>query len=204
MLSRSGLIMVLLTLCLAWPAPVPASEDAPGQILGGSQASPIRIEVFSDFQCAACREFYLSTIRQILQEYSSKDKVCIIYHEFPLSSHRYSLQAAQYAEAAAQLGMQKLLQVMDSLFMDQAQWSQDGRLEDSISKVLPREDLLKVKKIMQSPAIKQAIDKEIQLGSKHKIKSTPTMIISYTGKQQKVEGLVTYLVLKQFIDSIIK
>jgi protein-disulfide isomerase len=204
MLSRSGLIPALATLFLVLPASTQASEDAPGQILGGSMASPIRIEVFSDFQCSACREFYLRTIRQVLQEYSGKDKVCIVYHEFPLTTHRHSFQAAQYVEAAASLGTPKLLQVMDSLFMDQAQWSQDGNLEASISKVLSREELLKVKKIMQNPSIKQTIEKEVQLGTMLKIKSTPTMIISYTGKQQRVEGLVTYLVLKQFIDSIIK
>ena len=70
--------------------PGPTAEPASGQILGGSKNSPVKIEVFSDFECPACRELYLVTIRQVLQEYSSKDKVCVIYHEFPLSSHRYS------------------------------------------------------------------------------------------------------------------
>jgi protein-disulfide isomerase len=130
--------------------------------------------------------------------------VCIIYHEFPLASHQYSRNAAQYAEAAARLGIQRLLPVMDALFMDQAKWSQDGNIEASISKTMPREDFLKLKKIMQSPGISQAVESESQLGVKKNIKSTPTMFISYSGKEQKVEGLVTYLVLKQFIDSIIK
>jgi protein-disulfide isomerase len=204
MLKRSKLILLLATVCMIWPASGQPSEETSGHVLGGALNSPIRIEVFSDFQCSACREFYLRTIRQLLQEYSSKDKVCVIYHEYPLTTHRYSRSAAQYAEAAAQLGVQKLLSVMDSLFMDQAQWTQDGNLEASISKALSREDFLKLKKAMQNPAIDQAINKDIQLAIMQKIKSTPTMIISYTGKQQKVEGLVTYLVLKQFIDSIIK
>jgi|WetSurSiteA1Bulk_404760.scaffolds.fasta_scaffold04873_4 protein-disulfide isomerase len=204
MLKRSKLILLLATVCMVWTASGRPSEETSGHVLGGALNSPIRIEVFSDFQCSACREFYLRTIRQILQEYSSKDKVCVIYHEYPLTTHRYSRSAAQYAEAAAQLGVQKLLSVMDSLFMDQAQWTQDGNLEASISKALSREDFLKLKKAMQNPAIDQAINKDIQLAITQKIISTPTMIISYTGKQQKVEGLVTYLVLKQFIDSITK
>ena len=204
MLNRSKLILLLVTICLVWPASGRPSEETSGHVLGGALNSPIRLEVFSDFQCSACREFYLRTIRQLLQEYSSKDKVCVIYHEYPLTTHQYSRSAAQYAEAAARLGVQKLLPVMDSLFMDQAQWSQDGNLEASISKALSREDFLKLKKNMQNPDIDQAINKDIQLAITQKIKSTPTMIISYTGKQQKVEGLVTYLVLKQFIDSITK
>jgi protein-disulfide isomerase len=182
---------MLALICPDWPAPVRSSEGPSGHVLGGALSSPIKIEVFSDFQCSACREFYLRTI-------------CVIYHEFPLSTHAYSRNAAQYAEAAAQMGVQHLLPVMDSLFMEQAKWSQDGKLEDSISKVLPHEDFLKLKKMVNNPAINQAIDKEIQLANRQNIRSTPTLIISYTGKQQRVEGLVTYLVLKQFVDSILK
>jgi len=187
-----------------WPASAQPSADAPGQILGGDPNAPIRIEVFSDFQCSACREFYLNTIRQVLPEYAGKNKVCVIYHEFPLAMHKYSRDAARYAEAAARLGVQRLLPVMDSIFMDQAIWSQDGKLEASVSKALPHEDFLKLKKIMLDPSINEAVEREYQLGMKSEIKSTPTMFVSYSGKRQKVEGMITYLVLKQFIDKIIK
>ncbi|MBN1569041.1 MAG: thioredoxin domain-containing protein [Acidobacteria bacterium] len=204
MFERSGLMLILAALILTWTAPMQASENAPGHILGGALNAPVRIEVFSDFQCSACREFYLSTIRQVLQEFSSKDKVRVIYHEFPIQSHRLSFEAARYTEAAARLGTRTLLSVMDSLFMDQVQWSQDGKLEASISKRLPREDLLKLKKIMQDPGISQAIERELKYASGLTIRSTPTMIITYAGKQQRAEGLIPYLVLKQFLDSIIK
>jgi protein-disulfide isomerase len=206
MFRKSRLTLILIVISLFWPLPMRSSDDAPGQILGGSANSPVQIEVFSDFQCSACREFYLNTIRQVLQEYSSKDKVCVVYHEFPLAIHRYSREAARYSEAAARLGAQKLLSVMDSLFMDQALWAQDGKVEMSVSKAkaLSPEDLLKLKKVMQDSSIDLAIERELQLGIKNEIKSTPTMFISYIGKKQKVEGLVTYLVLKQFIDSIVK
>ena len=160
--------------------------------------------MFSDFQCPHCRDFYLGTIRPVLQEYSSKDKVCVIYHEFPLAIHQYAKQASRYVEAAAQLGPQKLLPVFDSIFTDQAQWSQDGSLEASVAKVLPHDDFLKLKKIMQDPGINTTIEKEIQLATQKDVKSTPTMVISYIGRQQRVEGLVKYEVLKQFIDQIVK
>jgi protein-disulfide isomerase len=205
MFRKISLTLILIATSIFLSAPVHSADDAPGQLLGGSANSPIRIDVFSDFQCAACREFYLSTVRQVLQDYSSKDKVCVIYHEFPLASiHRYSREAARYSEAANRLGTQKLLSVMDALFSDQAVWAQDGKLETSIAKVLSHDDLLKLKKIMSDPSIDLAVDKEVQLGVKNEIKSTPTMFISYIGKKQKVEGIVTYLVLKQFIDSIVK
>jgi protein-disulfide isomerase len=184
--------------------PAVSAEVASGRLLGGSLNSPVRIEVFSDFQCPACRELYLGTIRQVLQEYSSKDKVCVIYHEFPLSMHPYSLEAARYCEAAARLGQDRLLPVMDSLFTDQAQWSQDGSLESSISKALSRNDFQKVKRILRDPSINSEIEKEVQLGLKREVKSTPTLFVHYLGKEQKAEGVVTYPVLKQFIDQVVK
>jgi protein-disulfide isomerase len=204
MLRKCGLVTALILISLAWPSSVRPFDASSGHTLGGAANSPVQIEVFSDFQCSACREFYLGTVRQILQEYSSKDKVRIVYHEYPLQVHKYSRDAARYSEAASRLGVKQLLAVMDSLFMDQAKWSQDGKIEPSIAKALSSEDFQKLNRIMQDSSINQTIENDISLANQNQIRSTPTMFIRYTGKQQRVEGLVTYLVLKQFIDTIIK
>lgn len=204
MVARLKPLTLLLVCSLLWAVQGGSAEPSSGQILGGSKNSPVKIEVFSDFECPACRELYLGTIRQVLQEYSSKDKVCVIYHEFPLSSHKYSREAARYSAAAGRLGRQKLLPVLDSLFMDQAHWSQDGSIEKTVAKALPQEDFIKLKQIMADPSINAEVTKGVELGIQKKVTSTPTMFISYIGKQQKVEGLVTYLVMKQFLDSIVK
>jgi protein-disulfide isomerase len=195
---------LVVVCCALWSIPVRSADEPSGQVLGGSLNSPIKIEVFSDFQCPACRDLYLGTIKQVLQEYSSKDKVCVIYHEFPLSIHQYAKDAARYSEAASQLGQQKLLPVYDSLFTDQPQWSKDGSLEATVSKSMPSEDFQKLKRLMQEASVNAEIEKAIQHGIKKEIQSTPTLLISYLGKQQKVEGVVAYDVLKQFIDSIVK
>lgn len=201
-----GLISTsLVVVCLAlWSVPLRSEDEPSGQMLGGSLNSPVKIEVFSDFQCPACRDLYLGTIKRVLQDYSFKDKVCVIYHEFPLSIHQYAKDAARYAEAAGHLGQQRLIPVYDSLFTDQPQWSKDGSLEATVSKSMPSEDFQKLKKIMQEATINTEIEKEIQHGIKKEIQSTPTLMISYPGKQQKVEGVVAFDVLKQFIDSIVK
>lgn len=204
MLGKIKPPVILLAFALFWSIPELSAENGSGQVLGGSPNSPVRIEVFSDFECPACRELYLATIRQVLQEYSSKDKVCVIYHEFPLRSHRYSREAARYSAAAGRLGRQKLIPVIDSLFMEQANWSQDGNIEKTVAKALPREDFLKLKQLMQDPSINASIEKELELGVQKKVTSTPTIFVYYTGRQQKVEGYVTYPVMKQFIDSILK
>ncbi len=200
----SLIISLPVLLFMAQAAPAGSPDETSGQILGGSLDAPIRLEVFSDFQCPACRDLYLGTIRPVLLDYASKDKVCVIYHEFPLTIHQHAREAAKYAEATYRLNQQKMLPVMDSLFSDQSQWSQDGKLEAVVAKALSSEDLQKVKKIMQDPSVNQAIDREVALGEKRAVKSTPTLFLYYLGREQKVEGIVTYPVLKQFLDSIVK
>jgi protein-disulfide isomerase len=180
------------------------SEQGSGQILGGSLDAPVRIEVFSDFECPSCRELYLDVMRRVLVDYSSQNKVCLIYHEFPLKIHRYSWDAARFAEAVSRLGREKLLMVYDVLFMDQAQWSVDGKVEASVAKALSRAELQRVKKFLQEPSINAAIEKEIRIGEGRQIRSTPTWFIYARGKEQKVEGRITYISLKQFIDSALK
>ena len=185
--------------------PLQPAAMAAGQILGGSLDAPIRIEVFSDFQCPSCRELYLDVMRRVVVEYAGQNKVCLIYHEFPLTKiHPYSMEAARCAEAAAQMGRDKLLKLYDVLFMDQAQWSQDGKLEASIAKVLSRAEMQKMKAILQDPAINRAIQREMQLGEQKQIRSTPTFFIIAKGKEQRVEGRITYIALKQFIDSTLR
>jgi protein-disulfide isomerase len=193
---------LFLLFCAVCSLPVEPKEQLSGQILGGSPEAPIRMEVFSDFQCPSCRELYLESIRRVLADYSSVNKVCVIYHEFPLSTHRYSREAARYAEAASRFGRQKLLMVYDAIFLEQAKWSADGDLETAVSKVLTRQELLELKKILQDPSINAAIDKEIQLGVQRQIRSTPTYFISSRKKQEKVEGYLTYASLKQVLDPI--
>ena len=203
MLCKSKSVLILAAFFLVWPIPLSSSEDARGRMLGGSENSPIRIDVFSDFQCSACREFYLSTVRKVLREYSSKDKVCVVYHEYPLRQHPYSYEAARYCEAAWRMGVQKLLPIMESIYVDQANWAQDGTLEDSVAKALSGEDFLKLKEIMKDPSINEAIEQAIRFGDKEKITATPTLIISYPGNKKRIEGLVTYLVMKNFIEDVL-
>jgi protein-disulfide isomerase len=203
--NMSKHLMFLVLLFALFAIPLQPAARAEGQILGGSSDAPIKIEVFSDFECPSCRELYLEVMRRVIVDYSGQNKVCLIYHEFPLVRiHRYSQEAARYAQAVAQLGRDRLLKVYDVLFMDQAQWSQDGKLEASIAKVLSRAEIQRLKMILQDPGINTAIQKEMQLGDQRQIRSTPTFFISAKGKEQRVEGRITYIALKQYIDSTLR
>jgi protein-disulfide isomerase len=196
-------IPILVTAIVLLPF-VKAEEISRDQILGGRPDSPVRIEVFSDFQCPACRTFYLETIRQVLREYSAEDKVCVIYHEFPLKMHQFSRLAARYALAAQRLGQRQWRAVMEALYTNQSQWSLDGSIDAVAAKVLDLEDLKKVRRLVDDATINDAINRDLSLGSQKDVTQTPTFFIYVGGNEQKVVGGLEYTLLKQYIDRILK
>jgi len=203
-------IAIILILCFTACAPsVDSAEEAKsgsGLMLNGSDKSPVKIEVFSDFQCPACRELYLKTIRPIMQNY--KDKVCVVYYEYPLAGHPYARPAARYVGAAARLGSQKAKPVVESIFWRQEEWAKDGNIEAAVAKALSQDDLQKVQAMLRDAstleAINDTISKELEQGRFRKVASTPTMFISYPGKQQKVEGAQSYQVMQMLLDPLVK
>jgi protein-disulfide isomerase len=206
MFSTLKWTMLPVLLFLLFPMSVYSSNqmEPPGKILGGSLDAPVRIEFFSNFECTHCREYYLRTIKKILKEYSSTDKVCIIYHDFPFQNHKYDRKTARYAEAASRMSRETLLKVMDALYTDQAIWSENGQIEETIAKALSKDAFEELIKIAKDPEIEPLIDAQYDLALKNGLKSTPTSFLFYQGKEQKVEALITYIVLKSFIDKIIK
>ena len=198
--------LALLMLALAIPphASSQSAELKPEQCLGGGPDAPIRIEVFSDFECPACREFYLHTIRPVLKEYSSLGKVCVVYHEFPLPSHKYSRQAAQYSKAAQKLGRQQWTAVLDALYENQGKWSQDGSVDETVFKALGADEFYRLKQLLLLPSIDAAINSEIAMGEKKEVNSTPTCFAYALGREQKVVGGFPYPAMKDFIDRNMK
>src|ERR1044071_4234207 len=86
-------------------AAVAQSYPEKGKILG-SPTAPIRIDVYSDFACPACKNFHEQTLPMIVRDYVQPGRVYIVNREFPLAieAHKHSRVAAQYAVAAGRLG----------------------------------------------------------------------------------------------------
>jgi len=206
-------IALLLALCLTGcqkEAPYDGQTDGAfrltGHVLSGSAASQVRIEVFSDLQCPACGELFLRILQPLMREY--QDRVNVIYHEFPLSGHQFSRPAARFVAAAAKLGQQKVLPVYDAIYSDQAYWIRDGNLEASVARALSGDDFLRVRQILRDAdslaEINENIERDLLLGMRKGVNVTPTMFISYGSREQKVEGVPTYQVIKQFLDPLVK
>ena len=77
-------------------------------------------------------------------------------------------------------------------------------IEATVSRAISPEDFRRVKRNLDDPSINQGIDREIALGQKRDVKSTPTMFVNAIGREQRVGGGIPYPVLKQFFDRIVK
>src|SRR6266851_6537087 len=74
------------------PAPqsVAALPDVDPHKAFGSKNAPVTMEVFSDFQCPACKTLFTTTNRRLMDDYVSNGKVYLIHRDFPLPMHAHS------------------------------------------------------------------------------------------------------------------
>ena len=205
MLQKSirALFPIILFTLLILPAGASNYLEPKGLVMGGSLDSPVRIEIFANFECTHCREYYLRTIKKVLKEYASENKVCVIYHEFPFQSHKYDRKAARFAEAASRIGQDTLLKVYDAFYTEQATWYENGKLEEVLKKALSKDEFNKIMEISKDPEIDSLIEAQYQLAMEKGLDATPTTFIFYAGKEKQVEGVLTYIVLKGFIEQIL-
>ena len=190
-----------------------AGQDGGGKpaeiYLGGRPGAPVKIEVFSDYQCPICRTYYLETLKPLIAEYTKTnkiDKISIVYHDFPLETiHQFARKAVRFGLAAYHLGQDKWLKVSDALYTQQSAWSESGNMEAALEKALDPADLNQLKKMAADPAIDAAINKEVALGQSRAVTSTPTtFVVTETGRQQQFTGDPSYPALKAYLDTLIK
>jgi protein-disulfide isomerase len=176
--------------------------------LGGQPNAPVKIEVFSDFQCPVCRVFYLETIKPLIADFTKEkriDKIYVVYHDFPLDMHPNARKAASYALAAKQVSREAWLRVTDALYQEQDLWSQNGNIEAVLSKVLDPTELTRVRKLVTEPSIEQTVRLEVLLGQSREITVTPTFfIVTQSGRQERVNSSLGYLVVKGRIEQLLK
>ena len=161
----------------------------------------VRIDLFSDFQCPACKALHEQTIKRLKEDYARQGKVRLVHHDFPLPQHTFARQAATLAAAADKLG--KFDAVADVLFLQQDTWSKTGNVDAAVDSVLTPEERKKLRELAKDPAIAAGIERDVQLGEKSQVSSTPTMIITHNGSPSPVVGVVTYTVVSRYIDSLL-
>jgi protein-disulfide isomerase len=168
--------------------------------VGGNPTAPIKIEVFSDFQCPGCRELYLGTMRSVLNDYAAAGKVCVVYHELPLSMHQHAREAARYGRAAQRLGQRYWIQVADALYSAQEQWAKDGQIESVLAKALSKQDMTRLRNETADPRIDAAITSDLNLAKKLVIEQTPTLLVTTKNKTERTAGVIQYAIMRRYLD----
>jgi protein-disulfide isomerase len=199
-LGTLGLSVVLLAMAKPPQNPGDVSDLDPHKAFG-SKSAPLVLEVFSDFQCPACKTLYITTNRQLIDNYVSNGKVFLIHRDFHLPMHAHSRVAAQYARAAAQLG--KVEPVEQALFQNQEKWENTGDIDGTVAAVLSPAEMVKVRALVKGGTLDPLIEKDLALGRIYNVNQTPTTIIHYKGQTYPVVGVQSYAVLHQFLDQLL-
>lgn len=155
--------------------------------------APIRISVFSDFECPFCK-MVAEQMPELLRRY--KGKINIQYFFYPLDNkcnpnmkngmHRNACDAATIAACDEK----QFAEIHDELFANQE------RLADEIPKIAAKHNL---KGCEADEAIKTKIAVSINAASKFNLRSTPTIIIN--GK--KIEGSIPNAQYSAIFDDIL-
>ncbi len=167
----------------------------------GLKSAPISMEIFSDFQCPACRNLYLSVWRQIQDNYVNTGKVYVTHRDFPLQAHAHSRVAARYANAAARIG--KFEKVEAALFAKQDAWAASGDVDGTVASVLTPAEMVKVRQLVQGGTLDPGIEKDVALGKGFAVSQTPTIIIHHRGETIPVKGVVSYEILHKYLDYLL-
>src|SRR5690349_9768353 len=193
---------VLVTALLALIPCLAASPDFEKGKISGNPSAPIRIEIFSDFQCPACKMMHDQLLPVLTKDYVMPGKVYLVFHEFPLAMHPHSREAANYATAAAQFGIYQ--PVADRLFQNQTSWAASGKVWDTVAGVLSPEQQKKVQSLAKDPAIAASVQRDVDLGQKEKINSTPTLILTHGTQRFPLPWPVNYNFLRSLLDGYLR
>ncbi len=174
-------------------------EESPFKVHMGTENfadAPLRLSVFSDFQCPYCKAV-AEQLPKLIAEFG--DKINIQYMFYPLDAtcnkkmkggmHPYACNAA-YLSACDK---SKFPEVHDYIFENQNEinmnniklWAKKFDIDTAC---------------LEDKTVQGYIQKTLEAGEQYNLKSTPTMIIN--GK--KLEGMVPTVYLKAILRSLIK
>jgi protein-disulfide isomerase len=192
-------------------SPQPPSGPQPAQASGiaevdthnafGSKSAPITMEVYSDFQCPACKQLFKTTNQPLIDNYVNTGKVYLIHRDFPLPMHSHSREAASYARAAAHIG--KFEAVEQALFQNQEKWEASGDVKGTVAAVLSAAEMKKVQALLDGKTLEPLIEKDKQAGQMIPVSQTPTTVFHCKGQTYPYAGVMSYDLLRQFLDQLL-
>lgn len=95
-------------------------ERAQGIAVGQDDA-PIKVLVFSDFQCPGCKHWALNVEQPLKADLVANGQVQLVYYDFPLAGHPHSFVVSRASRCAGDQG--KFWEYHDVAFANQEEWS---------------------------------------------------------------------------------
>src|SRR5450432_3376920 len=159
----------------------------------GPANAPITLVEFSDFQCPFCYKA-VAHLNTLMKAYPTQVK--LIFKQFPLiDSHPEAAISAAAALAANQQG--KFWQMHDIMFANHGNLSRKAILEWAAGLRL---DMKRFTADLESAAIKQAVQRDMEDGNRAGVDATPTVFID----GQKYNGGLALDALKPVIEAELK
>lgn len=146
----------------------------PPHVRGSAHAS-VTLEEFGDFQCQPCGDLS-PVLEKIEQDYS--DRLRVIFRQFPLTMHRYALEAARASEAAGLQG--RFWEMHDLLYHNRFVWPRGpdiGNAFNDYAKTLGL-DLERFKKDMDGEEVSARITADQRRAKSLGVDRTPTLFIN--------------------------
>jgi len=165
----------------------------------GSLTAPVTVEIYTDYECPACRELYLNTLPSLNNDFVATGKIHLVHRDYPLPQHQFSKLATRYANAAGTIGKYEV--VAQQLFVTQPEWSQNGNVDATVAKVLSPADMTKVREMVKSDThLDDSVAKDVALANNtDHLNQTPTIVIVAKGKRDVIGGGMPYTILKQYL-----
>ena len=158
------------------PVEIPIGPEDPRL---GDKDSPMRMVLFSDFRCPACRQFAFALLK-----IRSHPKLLVVFKHYPLSNqcnesvsvdmHPLSCAAAASAEAARQQG--KFWQFHDAMFAGANPALKRAGLRDIARRI--GLDMALFDAAMAHPSTSDRVKANVSLGNSLNISETPTVFLN--------------------------
>jgi protein-disulfide isomerase len=166
----------------------------------GSPTAPVTIEIYTDYQCPACRDLYMNTLPSLNADFVATGKVHLLHRDYPLPQHQYSKLATRYANAAGTIGKYDV--VANQIFVTQPEWEQNGNVDAAVAKVLAPTDMEKVRAMVKTDSrLDDSVTQDVAMGTNQDhVNQTPTIVIVAKGKRDVIGGGMPYSILKQYLN----
>jgi len=201
---RPGALPILLAPAAAQskPAPVAAAYKE-----SGSPTAPVVCEIYSDYECPSCADFYTRVFPQFEAEFVKTGKVRLVHRDFPLPQHPFARLAARYANAAGETG--HFGEVVHQLFASQAEWAGNGNVDAAVAQVLPADVMRKVRALVESdPGLDATVSADLAadlaMAARDQINQTPSIVFVYKGTRRKVAGPPSLDLLRAYLEDMLR